>query len=165
MNLETLKFRCDVVGECWEFRTDAKTPIRRRHPMAQVNGYPTLLRRHAYELVRGPIEEGYLAPFCENPCCINPAHQKVMTKKQASTRGGKAAAHSPTRSANVAKARRERGQTKITMEIANIIRGSEAAAHEEALKYGIDQANITAIRRGKVWKDYANPFTGLGART
>jgi len=163
MNLKTLKFRCNVVGECWEFRTDAKSVLRKHHPMAKVDGKPKLMRRHAYELVRGSLD-GCLAPFCENPACINPAHQKVMTIAQRNKLGGKAAANSPTRGAKVAQTKRERGLTKIDIDIAHAIRASEEASDVEAARYGIDPSLVTKIRRGQGWKDYTNPFSGLGAR-
>lgn len=166
MNLEMLKFRCDISPEGhWEWRSDAKTGDRKRHPMAAVDGKPKLMRRHAYELVKGSLATGkYLAPTCGNKECINPAHQQTLTNVQKNKRGGMAAANSATRGPRVAQTRRAKGLAKINMDIANAIRQSESPAEEEAARYGIDPARVTQIRRGEGWKDYASPFAGLGAR-
>lgn len=164
MNLETVKFRCDEVGDCWEWRSDAASAVRKRHPMTSINGKPTLMRRHAYELVHGPVGDRYVVPHCGNPECINPAHQQIISEQQKNKRGGKAASNSPTRAARVAQTRRAKGHAKINMEIANAIRMSDASAEVEAQRYGIDSSRVTQIRRGQGWVDYSNPFAGLGAR-
>jgi len=165
MNLDQLKAKCNEVGDCWEWITTARSVARKRHPMTKLDGKPVLLRRHAYELVHGEMDAGrYLVPHCGNACCINPEHQQVLSERQKNKLGGKRAAKSPTRAGSVAVAKRAQSTTKLSMEIAQAIRASDDPCDIEAAKHGVHPSRVTQIRRGQGWKDYSNPFSGLGAR-
>jgi hypothetical protein len=158
MTLDEIKAHCHEIGECWEWKTNARTDRARRHPMI---GKGTLVRRVAYEHVYGQVPADIsLAPKCGNPYCINPAHQKRLTFSQQSALGG---CFSPTRAANVAKTRRARGLNKLTPELVAEIRASAESERAIAKRLSLDKTTISYIRTRKTWKEYGadNPFAQL----
>ena len=52
----------------------------------------------------------------------------------------------------------------MTLEMAREVRASNESGPVLAKRYGVDRSLIGSIRRGEVWKDYSNPFDGLGMR-
>lgn len=156
MTLDDIKARCEEIGECWEWRTDARTDRAKRHPMI---GKGVLVRRVAYEAQYGALSDKHsLAPRCDNPYCLNPQHQKVLTFKQKSARGG---GYSPTRAASVARTRRAKGLNKVTPEMAQEIRTSTETGVALARRMGVDEKTIANVRQGTILRDYGNPFTAL----
>jgi hypothetical protein len=44
------------------------------------------------------------------------------------------------------------------------IRASSATLKELGVKFGVHLSLIGRVRNGQAWREYANPFSGLGAR-
>lgn len=150
-------------GDCIRWDTDCQSARSRRHPQVYVGGKPLLVRRVVYEMEMGPIRDGYsLIPDCGDECCVKPQHQKQVTVKQKSAIGARQAAKSPNRSATVSATFRASGRAKLSLEIAREIRASDEPDSVFAKRYGVDQKSIWAIRHHETWKDYSNPFAGLG---
>lgn len=157
--------RCTVCGDCWEWKTGAKNEMHRKHPQICHEGKRgQLVRRVAYKLAKGQLRDDLkLVQSCGNPYCLNPEHQLALTEKQKCLRAAKAGAwSSPVRGKKIADARRKT-LAKLTHENVQEIRGSDASGKELAQVYGVCESMVSAIRRGKLWKDYSNPFSGLGA--
>ncbi len=164
LTLPLIRARCVECGTCWEFITGAKTEHHRRHAHAKHEGKQVIVRRLAYELANGPIKQGLrIVTTCGNPYCVNPAHQSALTESQKGKRAAENGAFaSPARRHAVAQAARKRG--KLTPEQAQEIRYSTESGPVLAEKYGINKSRINSIKRGEGWRDYSNPFAGLGAR-
>lgn len=162
LTLTAIKARSRVCGECWEYITAAKTEHHRRHPQVKHNGEHHLVRRLAYELKRGSVQPHLkIVPFCDNPYCINPEHQKAMTESQKGRRAAnRGAFSSPARAKKIAESRRK-VLAKLTPEQAREIRESDESGPTLSERYGINKSRVNAIKRGDAWKDYSSPFAGL----
>jgi hypothetical protein len=159
-----LSLSCEEVGECVHWRSDAKSELRKRHPLIACNGKPVLVRRVLYERAKGELKAGmYLVPRCGDRYCVNPEHQRAINEKQKSLIGAKAAANSPTRAGTTARSKRALGQTRITEAIAAEIRASDEMPTAIGKRLGCDPTQVIRIRRGVAWRDYTNPFIGLAA--
>jgi len=78
---------------CWPWIAKAKTGAGRG--IVRVNKQPLAAPRVAYELVVGALPlDVLLYPTCQNPACVNPAHQKVGTQSEAQAHAY-AAKHGP----------------------------------------------------------------------
>ncbi len=163
MDIEQIKMRCTECGECWHW--NGYGGLSGNHPQMKVNGKLKLVRRYAYELARGAIPPGLLlVPWCDNRKCINPDHMKAVTESQKGKRAAaRGAFSSPARGRKIAESRRATS-AKINMEIAAEIRMSEETGPVLAARYGINRSLVGCIKRGERWKDYANPYSTLGAR-
>ena len=164
LTLDTIRLRSMICGDCWEYRTEAKTEHHRRHPQVKHDGEHWLVRKLAYEMANGPVRHWLrVVPDCDNPYCINPAHQKTLTESQ---NGKRAAANGsfsrPARGKKIAETRRKT-VAKLTAEQAMEIRMSDECGPVLAERFGINKSRVNAIKRGEAWKDYSNPFAGLGA--
>jgi hypothetical protein len=165
MTLEEIKARCEEIGECWEWKTKARSRAGLTHPhmRTEKGGPPKLVRRVAYELHTGkPLPaDRYPVPKCGNPFCIRPEHQKALTQAEKDRRTGKIAGASQTRSASIARAWRESGRTTMTLEKAAEIRAAEGSLKALGARFGISASMVGAIKRGEYWRDHADPFAGL----
>jgi hypothetical protein len=156
MKLEEIKAHCNEIGECWEWRTNARTDRHKRHPMI---GKGVLVRRVAYEAAgKRLLPDRYLTPGCGNPYCIRPEHQRNLSQRSKSAMGG---VKSPTRGASVARTRRAKGLNKVTPQIAAEIRSSEATGAELARRYGVDEKTIANVRQRVLHREYADAFCGM----
>lgn len=66
---------------------------------------------------------------------------------------------SPLRMKKLADKARE--NSKLNSELAAEIRDAEGTQREIAARFGISQATVSVIKRGKTWRDYFNPFIQL----
>jgi predicted XRE-type DNA-binding protein len=55
-----------------------------------------------------------------------------------------------------------RKRAKLTPELARQVREADGPQDRIAEQFGVSQATVSVIKRGKTWKDYSNPFAGLG---
>ena len=113
---------------------------------------------------RGKVPEGKcLVPTCDNPYCINPAHQRAVTESEKSKRAAeRGSVSSPVRAKKIAETKRTQG--KLTVEQAREIRHSDETGPVLSARYGINRSVVNAIKRGDAWKEYSSPFAGLGGR-
>ena len=162
MTLDQIKDRCRQCGDCWEWIGHAGSSGN--HPQAKIDGKVRLVRRYAYELSGREIRpDRKLSCSCENKKCINPQHMLALTESQKGKRAAARGAFSnPARGKKIADGRRKTG--KLTMEQAMEIRMSEESGPTLAARFGINRSLVGCIKRGERWKDYTNPFAGLGAR-
>ena len=164
ITLKDIHDRCDEVGDCWIWKqavSQTGYPIIRRRP----NGC-LLVRRVAVALDgRQAAPRQTVVAICNDNRCCNPAHLKPSdlssVAKAAAARGSFS---TKARSARIAATRRAAGNLKMTLEMAREVRASNESGPVLAKRYGVDRSLIGSIRRGEVWKDYSNPFDGLGMR-
>jgi len=156
-----LRLRCVEDGDCLRWYTKAKSVHRRKHPMLRLEGEPVLARRALYEAERGKLRPTYsLIPSCGDDCCIEPTHQKQITRSQKCILGGEAAKDSPTRAANVRASRVEKGLSLLNPELARVIREAEGTCVALAAQHGVSVKAVSDCRLGKTWPE-ASPFAAL----
>lgn len=164
ITLQIIHDRCDEVGDCWLWKdaTGAQGyPIIRRRP-----GGCQLVRRVVVALDGRPaMARQPVASTCGEKLCCNPAHLAPSTiaavAKKAAANGSFSR---PERAARIAASKRKSDSAKLTMEQAREIRASTESGPVLAERYGVNRSLIGGIRRGQAWRDYSNPFAGLGAR-
>ncbi len=98
---------------------------------------------------------------CGNLYCVNPDHLVAATRRTVSRRTVESTGYtrSLVRAKKIADFARTRG--KLDQEKAREIRESGEPQAALAQRYGVSQAAISAVKTGKVWKTYVNPFAGL----
>lgn len=164
ITLKTIHDRCDEVGECWIWKDAVGKqgyPIMRLRP-----GGCLLVRRVAVALDGRPAAARQpVTCTCDEKRCCNPKHLKPSTPsavaKAAAARGSFS---TRSRAAKIAAGKRSSGAAKLTLEQAREIRASEDTGPVLAERYGVNRSLIGSIRRGVAWRDYSDPFAGLGAR-
>jgi hypothetical protein len=161
-NVERLRERCVVDPEtgCWHWKL-AKTALGRPavnliHP---VTGRRRKLpgTRAAWILANGrDVPEGRIVRLrCRSMDCCNPEHVKCTTRKEWGQHMAKIGANKPDPVRHLTLVRRGLQFAKLNMEIAREIRASPLPAREEALRRGVCQSTITAVRRNERWKERA----------
>lgn len=79
--LERFWAKVEKTDTCWNW-TDAKSPDGYGRIFVQ-RSKPQLAHRFSYELVNGPVPTGMQVDHtCHNRACVNPAHLRVVTRKQ-----------------------------------------------------------------------------------
>lgn len=153
---EDIKANCLDDGGCliWQGQTNG-------------SGYPKYgrvgVRRRAYELAYGPLERTDLVTItCGRSLCLKKTHLKKTNKSEVAAISNSRPATQLKRSASLAKTNRPR-LGKITMEIAREIRASDKSGLELAEELNVSPSLISCVRLNKSWRDYSNPFAGLGA--
>jgi hypothetical protein len=116
-----------------------------------INGYGRLVfrgrclkaHRAAWELKHGPIQKGlHLCHHCDVPACINPEHLFLGTRAD-------------NIADMVAKGRQARGEraggAKLTTVLATKVLTAAGPQHEIAKRFGINQSQVSRIKRGERW--------------
>lgn len=156
---ERVRRHIEEIGDCWEWngamQFNAPTPvINYKHKVTSV--------RRAFAEEMGKSIKGKLVTCkCRNELCVNPDHLLVVTRKRLQEMISKERKYTsnPVRMQKLAAKARARG--KLTPELAAEIREAEGSQREIAARYGISQSTVSVIKRGKTWRDYANPFAQL----
>lgn len=161
--LKSIKDRTEEVGECWIWTQAVGT---HGYPILKPKGCGCkLVRRLSAELAGHDLKPRQpVATTCGEKLCVNPDHMQpsdIKTIAQAASARG--AFSTRGRAAKIAAGRRN-GKTKLDQEAANAIRDSADTEVNLAKRYGVNRSLIGRIRRGDAWRDYTNPFSGLGAR-
>lgn len=119
---------------------------------------PLNVRRVIWKALTGkePRKGHIIKTCCGTWNCIDPAHL-VQKPEGAKTKGRK-----QTLAAKVANSKAQRARSKIAGVI-DEIKSSELTQADVAEKYGISQSLVSQINLNKIWRDYSNPFAGLGA--
>lgn len=161
MDLQTIRERCEEVGDCWIWQGCASPG----YPLVKINGRgAVLVRRLVCELDgRPPAPRQPVAARCNDKLCCKPAHLYPSSIKVIAKAAAKRGAFSSAdRAAKIAATKRAAG--KLTMEKAREIRMRPESAPVLAPIYGVDKSLINKVRSGKAWRDMSSPFAGLGAR-
>ena len=148
---------CVEDGDCIEWRGS----LCNGHPAVRWDGKTVLIRRK----LLGAIPQGKIArATCGNLLCVNKGHIGLSTyKKVALDCAQRGLMSDPMRSAKIAATKRAKC-AKLTMEFAREVRASDESGAAISRRTGVPQAKISAIRLGKVWRDYGNSIlTGLFA--
>lgn len=160
--IERIRQRVIEEGECWNWTGALQTCGST--PTMKYNGTVMAVRR-AIMLERGvPMGKGRATYTCGNPMCVNPEHVGVrsIAAIQKRTIANLSAAQELIRGHNIAHAlRKNKKHTRLSMEIAREIRAAEGTHLEIAKRYALDPADVSAIKRRRIWKEYVrNPLTG-----
>jgi hypothetical protein len=137
-----------------------------KHPVWNINGKPVLLRRALWIELNGPIPAGQIIRVkCGNLRCLNTHHFTLTTYRDLALSLGPQVMGGLVRSANVAKAKRSQPIARLNWDLVHEIRTSTETGAALARRMKLPQPLISRVRLHKGWKEYSNPFTGLGART
>ena len=151
--------QCEECGDCllWRGAVDSHgTPMMRKGQPKTDSVRRVLVRA----LGRNP--NGKIATTrCGNKLCMAEGHVVLWTRKQLQQRSmGKKAGDVAWGLA----VRRGREPTcKLSMEAARNIRAEGLTARQVMERYGVSEFAAYSVIRGRSWKDYSNPFAGLGA--
>jgi hypothetical protein len=170
--MEEIKLRCASCepGECWDWRGtylhDGRRPVIAKR-MDTDNGRTNkqFYARHLVMwLTRGERPDlglfRAIVTTCDNPCCVNPEHLKVVSRKTVVRKVAATGIYSSqSHRMKVANARRR--SAKLSEEAVKDIRDSEDPAKVAAEKHGVTAAYVYMLRRGEFRQDYSNPFAGL----
>lgn len=147
------------VGECWEWQgaLQSNAPV----PTMNFNGKVGPVRRHIAEHLGMPVEGKLATCNCGNALCVNPEHVVLVTRKKLQQRIAKEIRHAvnPVRMKKLSD--RARAQGKLTLEQAQAIRDAVGKQRDIAAQFSVTQATVSAIKRGRTWRDYTNPFAQL----
>lgn len=100
---------------------------------------------------------------CGGDKCVALDHIRQRDRKEHGRYFGKLGVYSgPAKTAKMAATKR--AKSKLDDEKVAAIRASTKSAMALSAEYGVAPSYITSIRAGLLWKNYASPFAGLGAR-
>lgn len=163
IDLTYIHNRCKEDGGCWIWQQACTS-----------NGTPTMyvgpkmiaVRRVVASLKGLNIEGKVVTSTCGDKRCVCQDHLLVVTKKQLADLIVKRTGHPYRiyRRKKISDARRAK-VGKLTDELVREIRASTMTHKEASKKHGISKSTISRIKRHEAWKDYSNPFAGLGARS
>jgi hypothetical protein len=165
--IETVRQRCDEVGECWIWKHSCKSG---RIPQATIEGKTgQSVRPFVYDVLLGKQRPAAstVGCSCTEKLCLNPEHLVWKSRSQvvASTyRSGarSRAAMTLQRRANAI----AQGIAKIDLQKATEIRARRAEKSSDlAAEYGIDTSTVRAIWRNRIWKCTTASIFTLGGMT
>ena len=167
MNLliQTIYKHVEEEGDCWNW-TGALQSCG-SVPTMRWQGKTGAVRRFILIDRGGPSPtRNLLATYtCGNPQCVHPDHMIWTSRKKIQKRT--VAEQNYTGDVLRCKKLADKARTKgkLTLELATEIRMTDGNQHHIAAQFGVSQATVSAIKRGKTWRSYGgNPFAGLGAR-
>lgn len=133
-------------------------------PHVHIKGRKENIRKLLAILRGDPIMPGtFFGCSCGVDKCIAEEHIAQRTRLQHARHFGKQGAYSgPVKIAKMAATKRAR--SKLDDEKVAAIRASTKTSVQLSAEYGVAASYITSIKAGKLWKNYASPFAGLGAR-
>lgn len=99
---------------------------------------------------------------CGNPMCVNPEHVAPATRRSVQRRTTEELGHQQSLLRRKKLADNARRRAKLSPELARQVREADGTQDEIAARFGVSQATVSVIKRGVTWKDYSNPFAGLG---
>ena len=135
------------------------------HPAMRLNGAYIMVRRAVWQEQNGPIPTGQIIRCtCGDKRCVAIEHLELTTYKKLALVLGSAVMAGPVRSAAIARVKRASKQAKLTEDAVRDIRSSNETSVALAKRYGVAQAHVSKVRLGQAWRDFSNPFQGLGAR-
>lgn len=143
---------------CWVWQ---RTQNNKGYGQLRIDGRMHYAHRVAYTLSHGPIPEGMsVLHSCDNPLCINPAHLRAGTQSENMSEcyvRGRARIPSPRLEGE------KNGAAKLTITDVEIIRAALLKGERQsalAIRFNISQTLVSAIKRGRVWRNCAEVPTG-----
>ena len=146
--------------DCWIWQGATARSV----PIIRIDGASQAVRR-AILTDSGVTMGRYVAvvrclePMCVSPGCVSKVTRADVARQSHKHRG---AQFSLTRRKRISDKARERWG-KLTIEKVREIAASTESERVLAERYGVTRSLIGGIRRGDKWRDYTNPFAGLGA--
>jgi hypothetical protein len=151
---EKVRVPCDGEG-CWEW-TASRFPDR--YGKFKLHGRNVRAHRTIWTLTRGPTPDGLcICHHCDNPGCVNPAHLFLgsvadnVADRDAKGRQCRGDAHREAHKGCF----RGTGNGRAVLAEADIrkIRATIGVTQDElARRFGVGQAQISRIRRRKLWR-------------
>lgn len=164
--IDTIKKHVVEEGDCWNWTGALQSPGVT--PTMRWNGKVGSVRRFILLERDGktPNAQPHLATYsCSNPMCVHPEHTTWALRRTVQRRTTREQRHQSDIVRCKKLADKARTRAKLTPELAAAVREAEGVQHEIAVRFGISQATVSAIKTGRTWRTYgATPFSGLGAR-
>ena len=163
--IERIRERIVEEGDCWNWngamQSCGSTPVMRwQGKIGAVRRFVMLEKPYV------AVKQKWFATYlCGNPLCVNPQHtgwrdRRTVQLRTTNDQRYQASVVSCKKIADKARAR-----AKLTVELATAIREAEGGQRQIAERFGVHQATVSSIKRGRTWREYAaSPFAGLGAR-
>lgn len=157
--IERVRARVEEIGDCWEWtgalQVCGSTPTMRH------DGRAGAVRRFLAVEMGMNVTNKLATAKCDNPLCVCPDHIIVVSRKQLQQRLAKATRYqtNPLRMKRLSD--KARAHSKLNPEIVQQIRDAEGKQRDIARAFGISQAAVSQIKRGRTWRDYTNPFAQL----
>lgn len=166
LTLDDIRARCIDDGGCWIWQG----ALAHGQPAMRLpGGRCTTVRRAVLELVKGRrIRTGrVVVAVCGCKACVNPEHLQEVTRSTVTKRAWQRARRQAASVANwrIARARRALPNTRLNEQQVLLIRASEEPCSVLAQRYGCSQSTIRRVKSGSIWRDYASPWAGMGARS
>ena len=163
LNWMRIAERCvEFADDCWLW-TGATAA---RNPIVKMPGRPcTTVRRVVLELDGRPASPRQpCTTTCGEALCVNPAHVVASTTKAIARKAAKRGAWSSFGRIAKITATKRKSSTLMSIELARTIRQSTDRLADVAAQHGLKLSHVKVIRLGRIWKDHASPFAGLGQR-
>jgi len=143
------------VGNCWEWNSamSKNTPTLMWQGQAQ-----TVRRVLAKEYLNYSIDNMLVTTRCRNPKCVRPKHLLVCTRKELQALLSKEKRLTPGHVVRAKLSVAARRRARLTLEQAQEIRIAEGTHKEIATQYGISQSTVSAIKSGRIWREYDNQY-------
>lgn len=134
--------------ECWLWTGKSRTgrPGYAKYAAFRLTETKTVrAHRFMWELGAGPIPAGLcVCHSCDNRLCVNPAHLFLGTHADnIRDRDAKGRHRAPKGTEN--------GHAKLTDEVVRAILTSTDSQRAIAARFGVNQSQVSRIRRGKAW--------------
>lgn len=133
---------------------------RYKRCLLHINGKRYDMRRTLYEIKFGVqlVPSQTLRSRCRNENCMAPACQMLVERK-----GQTGKKHNVMTKQRLADAKRAR--SKYSVELIESVKTSDKSYAQIAMETGMPVSTVGAIKSGRLWKDYSNPFVGLMGST
>jgi len=127
---------------------------RARRTIIKIDGQRYDVRREWWRLKSGqrPRLGDSITPMCE--------HEKCMTHLQQTTRAGEPG-HKHNLAARKKIAEQKRSRSKHGPELIALVKASDKSYKQIAKETGVALSTVGAIRSGRLWRDFSNPWAGL----
>lgn len=145
------------VGECLEWTGG----YSKRSPRISYKGKLLNVRRALAidaGMLKGDDDERVAVVSCMNWRCVRPEHVQLLPRSEVQRRTSSRQNRTIGARKVSAKARKH---AKINAQIAAEIRSSTETQREIAKRYGISQALVYAVKKGRVWREYTTAFDHL----
>lgn len=161
----------DIDSGCWNWKgavqNKAGDPVPVLNWRGSVNSVRRLILLERFTAELGNLLKGRkkVATYsCGNPSCVNPDHTILSSRKSVQKRTAQAQTwrFDPMLQRKRSEFAREKFG-KLDEAKAEAIRLDTRAQSQIAIDYGVSQATVSSIKRGRTWKTYdnTNPFRGL----